>query len=410
MKTNIAVAESPENVVPLAIVPKPKPAQRKQRFRVIEFRNHTGSKSWRVDGYKLDGSRVRENYADPKTAQCRRIELECEALKQPLDNAVRATKLSEDALRVAEFAMLKLGDDWARLPDAVDYWLKAGGKTIPTDSPRIDDAVGQYLDWLKKSPLREVTRNNRRFQMDVFRNSVPNVRLSEATPEFVEKFLDGRKVSPSTQNFYKKMLSVFFSWCIERPRRWINSNPCREIRIDLGEQKQPAVLTVEQCRSLLCAAERHAGGVMVPYLSVCLFAGLRPTEAQRLDWAQVNLDDGEIRLDPAQTKTGRGRIVKICDTLAAWLRAHQGQPFYPSGWRKEFNTVKKAAGIKKWVPDAMRHTSISHYFRKTGSYGFCAERFGNSEAVIKNHYQGRVSSEETKAFYAIMPGKGASIS
>ncbi len=405
MQTNIAAAvkETPPNIIPLALAARPKPARRKCRYRVIEFRNNTGSKSWRVAGYKPGGSRVRENFADVKTAQCRQLELEAESLKQPTDKAVRATSLSEDALRVAEFAMLKLGDDWARLPDCVDYWLKAGGKTIPTDSPRIDDAVGQYLDWLKKAPLREASKGNRKFQINVFQNSVPNIRLPEATPEFIEKFLDGRKVSPATRNFYKKMLSVFFSWCIERPRRWINSNPCREIRIDLGEQRPPAVLTVAECRSLLGAAESHADGLMAPYVAVCLFGGLRPTEAQRLTWGQVNFHDGEIRLEAAQTKTGRGRMVKICPTLAAWLRAYQGKPFYPAGWRKGFAAVKEAAGLKEWTPDVMRHTAISHFFRKCGSYGFTGEQFGNSEAVIKSHYQGRVSSEDTRAFFRLMP-------
>ena len=58
--------------------------------------------------------------------------------------------------------------------------------------------------------------------------------------------------------------------------------------------------------------------------------------------------------------------------------------------------------------DVMRHTAISHYFRKTGSYGQTAEQFGNSEAIIKRHYQGRVTSEETERFYAIRPKqKGA---
>ncbi len=404
MTTNTAAAACPQNnIVALPIQPRPKPARRKCRYRVIEFRNNTGSRSWRVAGYKPDGSRVRENFADVKTAQCRQLELEAEALKQPADRAVRATSLSEDALRVAEFAMLKLGDDWARLPDCVDYWLKAGGKTIPTDSPRIDDAVGQYLDWLKKSPLREATRDNRKFQIKVFQNSVPNIRLSEATPEFVEAFLDGRKVAPATKNFSKKLLSVFFSWCVERPRRWLNSNPCREIRIDLGESKPPAVLTVAQCKALLGAAENHADGLMAPYIAVCLFGGLRPAEAQRLTWEQVNLHDGEIRLVPAQTKTGRGRIAKICPTLAAWLRAYQGKPFYPAGWRKGFAAVKEAAGLEDWTPDIMRHTAISHFFRKCGSYGFTAEQFGNSEAVIKSHYQGRVSSEDTRAFFRLMP-------
>jgi hypothetical protein len=54
----------------------------------------------------------------------------------------------------------------------------------------------------------------------------------------------------------------------------------------------------------------------------------------------------------------------------------------------------------------MRHTAISHYFRKTGSYGLTAEQFGNSEAIIKRHYQGRVSSEDTRKFYALLPKKG----
>ena len=56
--------------------------------------------------------------------------------------------------------------------------------------------------------------------------------------------------------------------------------------------------------------------------------------------------------------------------------------------------------------DVIRRTAISHYFRHTGSYGRTAEQFGNSEAIIKKHYQGRVNSEDTKRFYALLPKKG----
>jgi hypothetical protein len=59
------------------------------------------------------------------------------------------------------------------------------------------------------------------------------------------------------------------------------------------------------------------------------------------------------------------------------------------------------------VPDVLRHTAISHYFRATGSYGRTAEQFGNSESIIKKHYQSRVSSKDTKRFYALRPGAGA---
>ena len=66
----------------------------------------------------------------------------------------------------------------------------------------------------------------------------------------------------------------------------------------------------------------------------------------------------------------------------------------------------KPSGLKPWPVDVMRHTAISHFFRQSGSYGLTAEQFGNSEAIIKAHYQGRVSSEDTKRFYAILPTKG----
>ena len=66
---------------------------------------------------------------------------------------------------------------------------------------------------------------------------------------------------------------------------------------------------------------------------------------------------------------------------------------------------RSAEGINPWINDVMRHTAISHYFRKTGSYGLTAEQFGNSEGIIKNNYQGRVSSADTAKFYALRPAK-----
>jgi len=131
-------------------------------------------------------------------------------------------------------------------------------------------------------------------------------------------------------------------------------------------------------------------------------------------WDQINLADCELRLRSGQTKTGTGRTVQICPTLRAWLRRYKGvdeiyRPYYDEKLR-EVRTglgygrpTKENPDLKPWVPDVLRHTAISHYFRKTGSYGRTAEQFGNSESIIKKHYQSRVSSKETKRFYALRP-------
>ena len=228
-------------------------------------------------------------------------------------------------------------------------------------------------------------------------------------------YLDKRsKVSVATKINDRLAVSRFFSWCMERKRRWTAINPCHAVRLEKDERPPPAVLDIEECGKLLRAAERHRRGRLAPYVAVCLFGGLRPFEAARLTPAQVNLKDREIRLEANQTKTKRPRVVAICETLASWLEKYKDKPFYPANWRKDFDKLKVSIGydgrrgnggeeLKPWPDDVLRHTAISHYFRKTGSYGQTAEQFGNSESIIKKHYQSRVSSKHTKRFYALRP-------
>src|ERR1039458_1112919 len=157
MKTNAMseTAETPENnIVALAIHPKPKPQSRKSRFKIIPFINPSAEKVGRVSGCKLDGARIRENFQDENKARCRQIELEAEYLQQPSQSSIRATKLTEDQLREAERAIRRMGDDWQRIVDIVDSWKRSGAKTVSAESPRIDDAVDQYLEWLAASDFR----------------------------------------------------------------------------------------------------------------------------------------------------------------------------------------------------------------------------------------------------------------
>ena len=241
--------------------------------------------------------------------------------------------------------------------------------------------------------------------MRLFVNSVENYRLDAITPELIESYLAKRAVTPIARDSDRRVVKAFFHWAGERPRRWLTINPAAAVTVELGQRPEPAVLTVPQCVALLRGAETHRDGRLIPHIAVCLFGGLRPSEAARLTWGQVNFKDKEIRLSGTDTKTGRSRVIPLSTTLATWLRAYEGEPFYPPGHR-DMPAIKQAAGITTWQADILRHTSVSHYFRLTGSYGKTAEFHGNSESIIKRHYQGRVSSEETKAFYALLPKGG----
>jgi integrase len=272
-----------------------------------------------------------------------------------------------------------------------------------------DEAFAAFGKWLDGAAdangngickLRELSRGSLRNRVEQFVNSLGWVRVSEVSPEIVENFLGKLNVSARTRENYKLNISRFFSWCIERPRRWTASNPCALISIDHDEKGAPEILTVAECERLLRAAEAHG---MAPYFAVALFGGLRPFEIRRLAWDNVNFDDREIRVDGKTSKTGRSRVVTMDETLHAWLSACKGEPFMPKGFFQLFPKITKAAGLTRWPVDVLRHTSISHYFRSTGSYGLCAERFGNSEKMIKAHYQSRVSTADTRLFFALKP-------
>ncbi len=407
LTTETAAATAGNPVAPVALT-RVKAFGRRERFRIIEFRNASGSKSYRVTGTNRQGKQIRENFADQQAAQCRQVELLADWLgRQNDETALRATKLTDTQLRIAESAFVRLNADDEMLL-AVDHWLRHGKQNSVEESPRLDEAVSSFRTWLDTSHLRPRTRDNLRVRLNVFAGLVGNLRVCDLTPEIIDSYLDKRNVSPASKDNDRRSISRFFSWCMDRKRRWAANNPCHAVKVEKGKNGEPEILTLPECEKLLRTAERLKGGKLVPYASACLFGGLRPSEAQRLDWSAVNLVDREIRLDSTQTKTGRPRVVVICDTFAAWLRAYEGRPFFPPNWRKDFRQLKREAGygtptpkhphLKQWTEDVMRHTAISHYFRKTGSYGQTAEQFGNSGAIIKNHYQGRVSSEETKKF------------
>jgi integrase len=390
----------------------------KQRFKILKFVNpRTESTSWRVSGIKRNGERVRENFADPQEAQYRYTELEGEFHASNGVAALRATRLTDNQVGIAEAGFKRLERDEDMLI-AIDHWLRTGKPRAVKESPRMDDAFQQFETWVKATTeLRDATKANLRHRVGHFVKGTGNKRVIDVMPEHVEQYLTTRNVSADTKDADLRAISSFFTWCMKGKRHWCINNPCYAVEIEGrtgDDDRESVVLPVEECKKLLRAAEMYEGGKLVPYVALCMFGGLRPFEAARLTWEQVNLGDREIRLRGLQTKTGKGRTVEICKTLRAWLNRYKGvDEIYRAAFDLELRELRATVGygeptpenpeLKPWVPDILRHTAISHYFRKTGSYGRTAEQFGNSEGIIKRHYQSRVSSKETKRFYALRP-------
>jgi len=155
---------------------------------------------------------------------------------------------------------------------------------------------------------------------------------------------------------------------------------------------------------------------LVPYFSICLFAGLRPSECKLLQWSEVNLEENQITVWGHTSKTGETRNVKIEPTLKYWLNSFSGEKkgfvIHQKSYRTQMEKFRASLGYKvagknpkgaKWHEDICRHTYASFWLQKFKDRAHLAEQMGNSLKMIKQHYKRVVKNSDAEKFWSILP-------
>lgn len=331
-------------------------------------------------------------------------------------------------------AVLKFGHDQLSMTAECSELLAPHNKTIRdatqcllaqlaveqkrSASPTIKEAAAQFIaqrqrdvdhDELAARSLVEL-----RHSMTHLVSKVGDLALVDLDVEQVTRFLDQLpRCSLRTRKNRCLKLSSFMAFC--RSKRWINSNPCAGIKVKVPHH-DVVLLSVDQCRQLLRnaeASEHHA--ILVPYVSTCLFAGLRPFECRQLDWSNVNLQTNHIFVEASTSKRRESRYVRIEPTLSQWLSRYTK----PSGricgpnFRRQWDSVIKAAGYnaeQPWPQDCMRHSYASYWLALYEDRPRLSELMGNSVGVIRRHYRQPVTKAEAQRFFALSPGAAPIVS
>lgn len=371
----------------------------KERFHVSEFQNASGTTSFRVHGYFPDGRRVRKNYARHEVALAEKHRLELEGINEERSRVPRYTSLTDEQLKDAEAALHAL-DGQSSLSDCVKFYRENYRDVIRVPLER---AASEFAESIRTEGLRDETLRNLVDRVSRFAHMFNDRTVASVGTSEVGRFLGYKEKSHQTKINDRLALSRFFNWAKDPARSYLAENPCEALKLRKPDAELPAVLSLDQCRALMEAVKAYRGGLMAPYIAIALFAGVRPKEIGRLRWEAVRFDDGEILVEAKASKVRRVRHVGMEPNLVAWLQAFRDQPIAPCNLRRNFDAVRALAGIEDWPHDVMRHTAITHYFRKYESFGRTAEWAGNSEQVIKDRYKGRVTMADTKQFWEITP-------
>lgn len=229
--------------------------------------------------------------------------------------------------------------------------------------------------------------------------------MNEITASSYETWLTEANYSPRSMAGIKSVHSEFFKWCMRPGREWIQTNPCLFMRVK-HEAREVEILTPEIAEKLLKAGKGSPWQAQaVPYLLVSLFAGLRPTEAERLNWEDIDFETKEIRV-AARKGFKETRYVPMSDDLAAGPLEFKGKDqIIGVNWEKNFKSVKRFAGFdetNRFPTDCLRHSFASYWLALHNDRPRLAEIMGNSVDVIKEHYRKAVPRGTAEAFWKLI--------
>jgi integrase len=307
------------------------------------------------------------------------------------------------------------------LADAVDRFKRSRGIIPEGEQPKRKTGEAKPLD---KSPYSPIYRKALSHRLKRFLEAFPDKTTRQVTSSDIDAFLSDCGGIESVKGF-RNTIKAFYNFMIEEGQ--CEKNPVRKGKTD-EVAYSVEILSPEQCAKLLHACNSDT----LPSVAIAMFAGLRSSEIERLNWNRVTLNESVIILDSAVArKTGSRRVVPIHPTLAKWLQpyAKQEGAVQPGDFRKQFDRARVIAGFKPsfskrkddelqgllkaakeqrekltpWPSNSLRHTAISYAMADCRDHSKIASWAGNSPSVIKRHYDAQATPSAAVKFYAIIP-------
>jgi integrase len=268
----------------------------------------------------------------------------------------------------------------------------------------VADAVESFVAY-KKTRVGAVQLKGLRGQLQRFAKEHGDRPLRSFTVCEVDSWLSGLRnpanesLAPKTRNHFRAALSALFAF--GESRGWCPQNPVKSIAREKTEDSEPEAYSPQDAEKLLVTALSEIPG-LVPMLTLGFFAGLRVSEAMRIDLAKLR---GESEFK-ATGKTG-SRMVPITPQLTAWMDAQPRQSGLAwTGAEDEYYADMKRlftlSGVAQIVNGA-RHSFISYKTAQTRDVARIADECGNSAAIITKHYRKLVTAADAETYFSILP-------
>jgi integrase len=141
-----------------------------------------------------------------------------------------------------------------------------------------------------------------------------SLMASDITHAHVAQALAG--MPPSSTNNCLRALRAIFRYALDMG--WVATVPIRRGDFTHIKRSEPEILPPDKIRWLLESALERTPELL-PLLLVETFAGIRPEEAARLVWSDIDLVKAKVTIRAVISKTSSGRSIRLADCALAWF-------------------------------------------------------------------------------------------
>lgn len=311
------------------------------------------------------------------------------------------------------------------LPSAVAQYLQVS-TAQPITLEGYKPSLNRLMDWASGSGIR-IVQDLQPWHLTTFRDHVVKlpVSLPRAGGWRGAKAEGARTRAGVTTNKTLTVAKAFLRWArLAGFLPHIDGDAIRE-RLKPVKVEQDAVdfLRPQQVATLLKASLLHDGATFAktreehlgarpsgttpryepasPFVLLAILTGMRASELIGLEWSEVDLDAGEIRLPASRVKTGMARTITLQESpsaikvLGALRLQTAGDRVFPF-WSVDLAKATRRRLVEEYeAPEftwqALRRTCAAVLTNAGGIYGGAsayrsAKRAGHSVAIAEKHY------------------------
>jgi integrase len=369
---------------------------RKTKLNLVPVRIN-GKRFWQVVVPKLGGGRDRRTFKERKEAESYRDLAEIQ-----IENHGRAAMSISDALRSEAIKCSEALQPFGKtIADATRHYVDHLNEI--TRSQTVAHAVSELQSARKADGDSVRYLSDLKYRLGRFANDFGPRHIATITTAEIDSWLRELNLGPVSRNTFRRRLVTLFKFA--KTRGWCRTIPAAESTRVREVADEVGILTPKEVQGLLEVASEET----LPYWAIGAFAGLRASEIERLDWADVN--HRHIRVRAKHAKTAARRIVDMQPNLRKWLLPYRGKTgkVTPENLRVKLLADRKRAAdagvlTRKWPSNALRHSFASYYLARFDDAAKLALQLGHvGHDIIFRHYREVVTRADARRYWRSAP-------